>query len=203
MQPKVLRGYTDRPDRGATRSFGDCLEAIVGRCCQSFDLHLDDLFAIIDVDRIFREFGERLSEWRRLSQSEAQSHYSAPFPDIRSLVEGPHVYTLLQADAHHRQIARSLAGPSMLSNRGPKGEPKERKTPRRRPRRAPRSGARKLRPARRRRRWPRCSTPAVAATSPPRWCGREGLKPANSCPSMAHASPGLRSTSSGSRLTRP
>ena len=48
------------------RSFGDCLEAIVSRCCQSFDLHLDDLFAIID-DRIFREFGERLSEWRRLS----------------------------------------------------------------------------------------------------------------------------------------
>ena len=33
------------------RSFGDCLEAIVGRCCHVPELrpaHLDDLFAIID-----------------------------------------------------------------------------------------------------------------------------------------------------------
>ena len=100
--------------RTNNRSFGDCLESVVCRCCQSFDLHLDDLFAIID-DRIFREFGERLSEWRRLSQSEAQTHHSAPFPDIRSLVDGPQVYQNLQADAHHRQIARSLAGPSLLA----------------------------------------------------------------------------------------
>ena len=112
------------------RSFGDCLEATVGRCCQSFDIHLDDLFAIVD-DRIFRELGERLSEWRRLSQSEAQSHHTAPFPDIRSLVDGPQVYMLLQADAHHRQIARSIAGPCLLSNRTPR-EPKERKSSRER-----------------------------------------------------------------------
>ena len=108
------------------RSFGDCLEAIVGRCCQSFDIHLEDLFAIMD-DRIFRELGERLSEWRRLSQSEAASHHTAPFPDIRGLVDGEHVYMLLQADAHHRQIARKIAGPCLLSNRAPK-EPKERKS---------------------------------------------------------------------------
>jgi hypothetical protein len=76
-----------------------------------------------------RQFGERLSEWRRLSQSEAQTHHSAPFPDTRGLVDGPQVFTLLQADAHHRQIARSLAGPSLLTNRGTKGEPKERKPP--------------------------------------------------------------------------
>jgi hypothetical protein len=121
----LVHGLIGMP-RTNDRSFGDCLDAIVGRSCQSFDLHLDDLFAIMD-DRIFREFGKRLSEWRRLSQSEAQSQHSAPFPDVRSLVDGPHVYTLLQADAHHRQIARSLAAPSLLANRGPKGEPKERK----------------------------------------------------------------------------
>ena len=122
----LVHGLIGMP-RTNDRSFGECLDAIVGRCCQSFDLHIDDLFAIMD-DRIFRELGERLSEWRRLSQLEAQSHHSAPFPDIRILVDGPHVYTLLLGDAHHRQIARSLAAPSLLANRGPKGDTKDRKS---------------------------------------------------------------------------
>jgi hypothetical protein len=43
------------------RSFGDCLDAIVGRCCQSFDLHLDDLFAIIIKTENDPE-GQNLSE---------------------------------------------------------------------------------------------------------------------------------------------
>ena len=122
----LIHGLIGMP-RTNDRSFGECLDAIVGRCCQSFDLHIDDLFAIMD-DRIFRELGERLSEWRRLSQLEAQSHHSAPFPDIRILVDGPHVYTLLLGDAHHRQIARSLAAPSLLANKGPKGDTKDRKS---------------------------------------------------------------------------
>jgi hypothetical protein len=110
------------------RSFGDCLEATVARCCQSFELHLDDLFSIVD-DRIFRELGERLSEWRRLSQAEAQTHHSSPFPDIRCLVDGPQVFALLQSDAHHKQIQRNIAGPCLLTNRSPKGGPKELKPP--------------------------------------------------------------------------
>ena len=142
------------------RSFGDCLEATVVRCCQSFELHLDDLFAIVD-DRIFREFGERLSEWRRLSQAEAQTHHSSPFPDIRCLVDGPQVFALLQSDAHHKQIQRNIAGPCLLANRSPKGDLRSAS----RPRRAP-SEPRRLRPARRRRRCPGCSIPAAASPQP-------------------------------------
>ena len=43
----LVHGLLGMP-RTNERSFGDCLEATVVRCCQSFDLHLDDLFAIID-----------------------------------------------------------------------------------------------------------------------------------------------------------